>query len=209
MRILFLLEQLSPGGAELYALRKGRYFHERGHAVSFASAGGVLERDLAAEDIPHLMLPTLAQNRGSIPFEEAIADARRLARWLSTRRIEVVNSFPSRPFLLGYPTVCDRRIPIFLECLSPTHFLPVRNAGLACEIAAAGRLYALERGDAEIHARRLGFPPDAVNLIPNPVDTRRFSPGESWPLRRELGIAQSELLLAAAWTKTRRGMCGG
>jgi glycosyltransferase involved in cell wall biosynthesis/GT2 family glycosyltransferase len=198
VRILFLLEQLSPGGAEFYALRKGRYFLERGHAVSFASAGGVLERDLAGAGIPHLELPTLAQDRLSVLFEDALGDARRLARWLATQRIEVISAFPSRPFLLGYHIARDRGIPTFLECLSPTHFLPVRQAALAREIAEAGRLYALERGDAEIHARRLGFPPDAVNLIPNPVDTSRFCPGKAWPAREALGIAPGDFVLLTA-----------
>lgn len=198
MRILFFAEQLSAGGAEYLFLRKARYFKERGHDVHMASAGGALEAQVREGGIPHLRLPSVAQWKPDVPYDEALADARRFERYVRHHRIEVVDALPIKPFLMAHHVAGAAGIPVFLECLSPTHFLPIRHAALARAAAASGLLVAMDAGDAAGSCPRLGVDLKDVRIIPNPVDLRRFRPGPSSRLRSELGAPEGDFIVLSA-----------
>lgn len=178
-------------------LRKARYFRGRGHEVFFASAGGPLERELEEAGIPHLTLPSVAQFRPGVPYDEALGDARRLARHLARNRIEIVDALPVRPFLMAHHIAGAFGIPVFLECLSPTHAVPVRHAALARAAANSGRMIAMDPDDAAGSCPRLGVSPEKVRILPNPIDTGRFKPGPP-DLRLEVGVAPAEFLVLSA-----------
>ncbi|MBM3269495.1 MAG: glycosyltransferase family 4 protein, partial [Candidatus Sericytochromatia bacterium] len=194
MRILLFLEQLAPGGVEYYFLRKAHALRARGHDIRFASAGGPLADEVAAAGFEHLALRCVAQARPEVPHAEALAQARLLARYLDSREIEAISAVAVRPFQFAYPLARDRGIPLFLECLSPVHFVPAAQADWVREVAEAGRFFGIVRDDLDLACARLGLPPGLGQVMPNPIDLARFRRGPEI-LRASLGAADDEFVV--------------
>jgi UDP-glucose:(heptosyl)LPS alpha-1,3-glucosyltransferase len=205
MRIVLVLDRFDPlaGGLEQWTHRFARHLLESGHevhVVAFAEANNDLPVSL------HLVEPArLMQARG-----------RRIARVIAGLAADVVHdSGTSWSGTVFHPQTGSRLLSLDREIASfPRHRraraaisprLQWRRLEMArlerLQAARARRIIAVSRRIRTMPARRHGVAEEGIVLIPNGVDTRRFTPDNApWlrgPTRRRLGVGDDAVLFLA------------
>ncbi|MBI5487807.1 MAG: glycosyltransferase family 4 protein [Deltaproteobacteria bacterium] len=71
--------------------------------------------------------------------------------------------------------------------------------------SGAAAVFAVSRFTADA-VRALGVPAERISVVPNGVDRARFRPGDSWELRRRLGLAGRRVVLSAGRLVPRKGV---
>ena len=214
MRIALVLDRFDPlaGGLEQWTHRFARHLLETGHevhVVAFAEANNDLPVQLHLVEPVRLML-----RRG-----------RRIARLLAGLAPDVVHdSGTSWSGTVFHPQTgsrllsLDREIASFPRhrqaraAISPrTQWRRLEMGRLeALQAARARRIIAVSRRIRTLLARRHGLAEEGIVLVPNGVDTRRFTPENALrlraPTRERLRVGEAVLFLATAHNLRLKGV---
>lgn len=170
--ILLATMALDLGGAETHVVTLARELKERGHNVMVASSGGALERDLLESGIKHIYLPLdsrapwrlfEAEHRASeiiVEHDIKLCHAHgRIPAWVLDRATKRVHRTGRRvPLVTTYHGLYNASFP----------FRMVTKVGQMM-IAVSDEI-------KEYMVQKFRVNPDRVTVIPNGIDTERFSP---------------------------------
>jgi glycosyltransferase involved in cell wall biosynthesis len=167
-------------------------------------------REVAVDGVPYHRLPgagklgRAGKARGHDATQLAIVEAERLepSAIQATTPFMVGRTGLALGRLFGLPVVYEVRgfmEEVWLTSMGESgldadHYLLTREAEGACMLAADAVVTIGEAMKAEIVAR--GVPADRISVIPNVVDSQRFTPGpRDGELARELGITADEVVV--------------
>jgi glycosyltransferase involved in cell wall biosynthesis len=180
VRILQVIQELRPGGAERILVSVYRGAREAGHEVFVVAAPGMLAAELEGEPLP---LPLVRRRPWRIP-----AAVRAIRKAVRGTRPHVVHAYnPMMGFAAGLATRRGRRPPGLVNLQGgaekdwPAAVRLVRLSGLAPVACGPGVAAAMEaRGLAPV-----ATVPNAVGPAPRPAD------------RAELGVAEGQRVVLA------------
>lgn len=166
MRILLCTTALGYGGAETHVIGLAAGLVSLGHDVTVASGGGELAAALPAGVI-HVLLP--AFSRTCFGMLRSSAALKRLVR---RRRFDVVHAHARIPALL-----CRRHAKKFGCRFVVTAHALFRMTGALRRLSVWGeRTIAVSEDIKQLLIDRCGVYPGHIAVIPNGIDTNRFSP---------------------------------
>jgi len=198
MKIVFLIRTLTFGGAErqLVALAKG--LHERGNLVKVVVfyPRGPLETDLEAAGIPVISL----DKRGRF---DVLPFVWRTAKTLRRESPDIVHGYLGasnllslllRPFHRGKSVWGVRASGMDSD---HSDWLDQIDTWLESHLAAFANLIIANSLSGKMNAISMGFPASKTIVIPNGIDTDRFTPDPAGraAIRAEFGIADNEILI--------------
>lgn len=167
MRILFAISSLDTGGAETHLVSLVRALAERGDRITVTSAGGRMVRELTERGIRHVTLPL--DDRRPLSILRCTVGLRRLLREES---FDLIHAHARIPAFLLSPLARRRGIP-----LVTTAHAKFKSTPLWRRLSVWGDRCISVSEDLRQHlAEEYGAVPSRVTVIPNGVDTRRFSP---------------------------------
>lgn len=198
MRIDFLIAALEQGGAErqLVVLAKG--LHARGHRVRVLTfyPGGFYAPELDAAGVPHIAL-------GKRSRWDLLGPSLRLRQILTEGRTELVHGYLASANLIALGSrwlgsgarvvwgvrASSRDLSRYSRVARGSSWVEeklARQADLIIANSEAGRAAAIARG----------FQPDPFEVVPNGIDTARFSPSpeRGKALRDAWGIKAGEVV---------------
>ena len=195
MNIGYFTEMMNIGGASALVLRETRWLQEHGHRAMVASAGGPLVADLAAAQIPHVLVPSFEAGKPLV-VEQLVADGAALWRAMDEFSLDAVIAQAQLPFPFGV-AASGGTMPVFLDLLSPVYWVPKTQAGIKAvrEAALDGRIIAGASGAARAFAAAYQFDPQLPHVInvsiqaPQPLRSTRDR------MRAEFGIHPGETLI--------------
>ncbi len=171
MRILLLTAQMDVGGAETHVLCLARALSKRGHKVAVASCGGRLVTVLRESGIEHMELPL--SSRSPRDMLSAHIGLRRL---IKGRELDVVHAHGRLVAFLADGICKEQGIPLVTTIhahYKSNYFLDRLSRWGSGTVAVSYDLYR--------HLLEIGkeIPIEHLRIIPNGIDTRRFSPSEN------------------------------
>lgn len=190
-RIEMVLPSMPAAGMEMVVARMTRGLTRRGHdvGVTCIEADGSLGRELRDEGFSVVVVPTLGSR--TILFPTA------LAAWLRTRRPDVVHTHSGAWLksaraarLAGVPRVVHTVHGLLDR--EPWHGPPMKKWAARYTAAVACVSQPLN----EYLIQKAWIPPEKLHVIPNGIDTDRFTPvGEAGPVRRRFGLGADRVVI--------------
>lgn len=200
IRLCFLIRQLNAGGAERQMLALIRAIDKAQFAVTLVTyyAGGNLAEE--AEQIPSLQLVSL-DKRGRW---DILSFWERLIKTMRAQQPEVLHSYLStsnllaifvKPFLHHTKIVWGVRAS-FVD-FSRYDWLASVVARLECFCSRFADLIIVNSQAGRDYWQQQGFPGAKMQVIPNGIDTEKFSPDPAarQRLRTAWGIQEGEILI--------------
>lgn len=190
--VLHLIDTGGPGGAEtVFSQLASRTSNGRLRSLAVVPREHWLSAHLRTLDLE----PVILRAGGSLN----ISYLRSLVNLVRRNNVKAIHTHLLGSAVYGALAGMITRIPVISVFHGPT------------DLKSPGRLVAAKRwliraGCSAIVAvssstrealLQYGIPPDSITLIQNGVDTETYSPGKSSELRRELGLAADDLLIAA------------
>ncbi|HEV7843726.1 MAG TPA: glycosyltransferase family 4 protein [Pyrinomonadaceae bacterium] len=190
MRILHISSARAFGGGERHLVDLVQELAQRGHEVHVAlRPGSMLEEKLGA-------LP--ARNLVRLPLRNAldVGSARRLARTVRERRIEIVHAHMARDYPLA--ALATRRNRLARLIITRHVLFPLKRLH-ALVLSHVARVIAVSEPVAcALKAQRI-FPTQKIVVIPNGIELERFNPATKDSSRasvfQELQIARERSLV--------------
>ena len=189
MKILICTDALGYGGAETHVLALAGELDAMGHSVTVAAPHGELERELPAS-VTFFPLPafhgsprTAPRLPGPLGLIRLLRVRRRLAS-LARRGFDVMHAHARLPALLLCGIARRRRIPLVVTAHAMFRMTPLRR-----RLSRWGdRTIAVSEDIKQLLVSRGGVWADNVTVIPNGIDTVRFSPATTES--EEFGMAE-------------------
>lgn len=196
-RVLIMPEFMSIGGGQKHFLRKALWLKRNGVFVAVASAGGVMESELADAGIPHLTLNTLGAQGAYVNCWDSWGDdISTLLDFVDRHQITVLNAHPIVPILAAREVARHRDVGVAYEFLGgQTHLIP---SDVWIDEVFKGNFYT---GRGPIGAQiqdRLHFDEELIAKIPWPVDVKPFQTAPETTLRDELGLPNDAFIVLNA-----------
>jgi glycosyltransferase involved in cell wall biosynthesis len=195
MRIAIASESDAIGGAETMILHLAATLRSRGHEVHFIGPEptrhwhqGWLSDQMRAAGVPTHLLP-LGQRR-------FLACVRGTAALLRRHRIDVLHSHMFGMSVLGTAASRLARVPhvITMHGTGTETSAARRRVALAAAFRASAGVVAVSQGlKSQLHDQ-LGHVADRMRIIANGIP---HLAGDRWTLRRELRVADDEILVVA------------
>ncbi len=164
MKILMLTDKMEAGGAETHIETLARELTRRGHGVTVLSAGGTVADRLEAEGVKQLRSPVPGGNPFALP-----AAVRFLSREVLRGQYDILHAHTRRTGVLL--SLSGRKNPARVVTVHAAKFdAPTARMCKNAAVIAVGedlRAGLLSHGCA---------PAERIRVIPNGVDTGRFSP---------------------------------
>ena len=165
MRVLMINASLDCGGAETHILTLGRGLLERGHEVTIASSGGRMVEEWLLAGGQHVKIP-MKHSPVALPIAFV-----RLRRLLRENPPHVVHVHGRLAGILCHRIAKGQGIP--LVSTVHAHF----RIGLLHRLCRWGTCSIAVSEDLKQYlCEAYGVPPKKVSVIPNGIDTNRFSP---------------------------------
>lgn len=191
LRVAMLLESDAPGGAERMTLLLAEELRRRGHSVCPVgpdNGSGWLAEQFRA--------------RGFAPETFSIRRAldwrclRGLVRLIERREIDLVHSHEFTMSVYGAAAALMRRKPHIMTMHGGVYYTHRwwRRVALRWACHNSSSVLAVSSATRAQLQQALHLPDGAVDVIPNGVD---FQPGLRDPVRRELAVAEGEVLIVA------------
>jgi glycosyltransferase involved in cell wall biosynthesis len=181
LNVLLALMALDTGGAETHVVGLAQELKKRGHRVVVASQGGCLEEELLAAGIQHYQVPL-----GSRAPWDMLRGFRLMTRLVSQEKIDVIHAHARIPAWVGhFVSLCTRR-----PMVTTAHGIYSANLGMRALTVWGSQVVAVS-SDVKAHlVRNFAVAGDKITVIPNGVDTERFSPRvDPSPVLAEFGLA--------------------
>lgn len=166
MKILLLTDRMNRGGAESHIFSLAVALHQQGHEVAVLSAGGALAEELAQHGIVQHRIPPLTRN----PFR-LLGIRRQILRLLRTEGYTVLHAHTRMQALL-LRGMHRRGVAVLVT----VHAAFRVNALLARVCYWGEQTLAVSEDLRAYVCKHYRIPPERVEVIPNGIDTRRFSP---------------------------------
>ncbi|HEX7997250.1 MAG TPA: glycosyltransferase family 4 protein [Pyrinomonadaceae bacterium] len=193
MRILHISSARVLGGGERHLLDLTLALAARGHDVHIAfRPGSVLQEQLAAQQL----LP--ASNLFKLPLRNALdfKSARRLARIVRERRIEIVHAHMARDYPLA---ALATRQSNEARLIITRHVLFPLSKIHRLTLSRVSRVIAVSEPVARTLSAQRIFPERKICVVPNGIDLQRFNASGRAQGRaslcRTLGIDENRLLI--------------
>ena len=188
MRIVHTEASCGWGGQEIRILEEAKGLIERGHDVSvLCPTEARIYQEAARWGVPIEALPIGRKN-----FRGLFA----LRRWLKRHDVDVLNTHSSTDSWLAAlacatlgsppPIVRTRHISAAIADYWPTRWLYTKATRHIVTTGEALRRELIERNR---------YPAAMIVSVPTGVDTKRFSPGDRYAARKELGLDQNHRYL--------------
>lgn len=175
MDILMLSASLSSGGAETHICELALALAKRGNKVCVATSGGRLANSLSAAGVTHLKMPLNSKDPLSL-----IISIKRLSRLLKSETFDIIHVHSRIAALVCRIVTRKYSIPIVSTVHShfKTGFLLRRLSFWGSRAIAVGE-------DLKGYlSSEYGFNKSKITVIPNGIDTERFSPSQSFRKRK-------------------------
>lgn len=192
-----LIEGDTPGGAERLVIQFAEELRRRGHGIiTIIPAGGAgwLGQEMQRRDFPW----TTIQRR-------AMFDPRTARDLAAIVREAGATAVHSHEFIAVHGAAAARRvgIPHVITMHGSPYFAEKwrRRAAFRWAVRRSVRMVGVSRDTSEHAERVLGLAPGSALTIPNGIAPR---PGDGAALRRELGIGDEELIVAAVGNVSER-----
>lgn len=187
MRILLIPEFMTVGGGQKHFLRKALWLKQHGHYVAVASAGGILEAQLAEFEIPHLTVPALGLQGAYVQawnvWGETIAS---LLNFVDQHKITVINAHPIVPIIAAREIALHRSIGVAYEFLGgQTHLIP---SDVWIHEVMHDNFYTGSGPIGPQIQNRLHIDESLIRKIPYPVEMAPFQERPATTIRDTLGI---------------------
>jgi len=95
-KVLHLTMQLEIGGAETHILELAKYLNQQDYEIHVASNGGVYEKDLADEGIPHYKVPLHTKSPKAV-----LQSYRMLRKVIREQQIDIIHAHARIPGFIG------------------------------------------------------------------------------------------------------------
>ena len=167
MKILLLIDSLGIGGAETHVYDLARELASVGHSVTVASSGGELADRLRDVGVRHIRLCFFT--RGVI---SGVSACTRLRRLVAREHFDIIHAHSRRAAYVG-----ERIARAFRICFVTTAHARFSASPIKKYMSRWG--YYVSAVSADIAAylsKEYGVAPERISVIPNGVDTERFSP---------------------------------
>jgi glycosyltransferase involved in cell wall biosynthesis len=190
-RIALLLETDGPGGAEVMLLQLADELRRRGHhviPVGPKGREGWLSSELLRRGYP------LAQYNLNGPLD--LAGYRDLRKTLLDNRVEIAHSHEFTMAVYAGHAARALDIPhvITMHGDSWASRALRRRIAMRWAFRNSRAVIAVSKATHADFVERLGIAPESMQAIPNGI---QFTPGDREPVRRELGLAEHDLLTVA------------
>lgn len=170
MKILLATSSLDTGGAETHVLSLALALAEGGDRVTVVSSGGRMVQELKRRGITHLRIP-LHDRRLPALLSAGLA----LRRLLRKEVFDLIHAHARIPAFLLSSLARQKRIP-----LVTTVHARFQNDTVSRMLSRWGeKSIAVSEDLRQYLAKEYAIPPSRVEVIPNGVDTKRFSPKKS------------------------------
>lgn len=168
MKILFLTDKMDIGGAETHISTLTRALLRRGHCIVLASSGGSLSKKLSEEhSIPHLRLPLSSRSP-----RDLILCYRRLLSLIRKEGFDLIHSHARIPSLIA--SLISKKTGIPLVCTAHAKFSATY---LKKSLTRWGEHpIAVSEDLKQYLIENYRLAPENITVIPNGIDTERFSP---------------------------------
>ncbi len=194
LTVLLAAMSLSLGGAETHVVALAKELSRRGHRVLVASQGGTLTTELTADGIVHYSLP-LASRR---PWQlrQAIRGMRRI---ITEEDVELIHAHARIPAWVAEAARRGRGGRPDVPLVTTYHAVYRSGPWWRLFTRFGDHTIAVSEDIATYVSRSFGYPRGKIAVIPNGLDTDRFSPrgaqgGER--LEQEMGLrAHSPLVV--------------
>lgn len=166
MRVLLLTDRMESGGAETHVYQLAVDLHRMGHEVFLWSAGGRLAKKLSDMGIPSFFQPPPSRNPLFL-----FAMRKKLLRLVKQERIEVLHAHTrlTAQLIRGMQKRgCAEVVTVHARFRSNAFFARASYWGKAT-VAVSEDLRAYTE-------RAFHLPVEQIDVIPNGIDCRRFSP---------------------------------
>ncbi|MGI6130015.1 MAG: glycosyltransferase family 4 protein [bacterium] len=180
LNVLLALMALETGGAETHVVGLAQELKRSGHNVIVASQGGCLEQELRAAGIKHFQVPLHSR----APWD-LLRGFSQMVQLVNEHSIDLIHTHARIPSWVGHFVSLWTRRPL----VTTAHGIYSANLGLKALTAWGDHVVAVSQ-DVKSHLlHNFGVPTDRVTVIPNGVDTNRFSPDvDAGPVLAEFGL---------------------
>ena len=169
--VLQLVPNLEPGEPGRSALDLARALRACGWRALVASAGGPLQRELAAGGATHLPLPVDAPGRFA-----RWRNAGRLSRAVREHRVELIHAHAPRPAAIGAEAARAAAIPLVATAYEADVGTSPADRRDLTTMLAAERIIAVSEHVAERLVAEHGVAPERVRVVPLGFDPAEFDP---------------------------------
>ena len=179
MKILMLISSLDIGGAETHVCELSKALISLGHSVCVVSASGSLVSDLGAADIKHICLPLNKKSPHSIFLSYL-----KLLHLTRKEGFDIIHAHSRIAAYIGERVSRKRHICFVTTVHASFSATPVKKY-----MSRWGYYVCAVSEDLFFYLRRnYDTDPDKIYIIPNGIDTSRFSPSKSGATMRSNDI---------------------
>jgi len=165
--VLLALMGLDVGGAETHVLTLARHLQAMGWRVLVASNGGIYQPELEQLQIPHYQLPL--HSAGGLALPRSVLGLRSLLR---REQVDLIHAHGRIPAFAADCARAGLGIPLLVTAharfRAPFHLRLLSRWG--------DRTIAVSPDLRDHLERHFGVPGERIAVIPNGIDTDRFSP---------------------------------
>lgn len=167
LKILMLTTSLNCGGAETHLCELSKALHADGHRITVVSQGGSLVSVLRSCGVEHRKLPLNRKNPLCLLYAK-----RKLSRLIKQEDFDLIHAHARLPAFLVAPPAKRRHIPLVTTVHAHFSCTPLRR-----RLSRWGeKVIAVSEDLKQYLTEQYGYPADRIDVIPNGIDTRYFSP---------------------------------
>lgn len=190
---------MNMGGAETHIFELAKALFLRGHDVTVASGGGSYADELSSVGIKTVAVPLYSKN----PFLMA-AGRRKLSALIKKEKFDIVHAHARIPAL-----ICGGLAKKYGFRFVTTAHYDFKVTPLLRKLTDWGEhCFAVSPDIKDYVATSYGFPKENISVIPNGIDTERFSPSGGGDLLSELpSLAGKTVILHVSRLESYSSLC--